>query len=37
MRPTDLLVSVGDASKAPKKLAWQAKNTMKDIVKLMLD
>ena len=37
MRPTDLLVSVGDASKAKKKLAWQAKNKMKDIVKLMLD
>lgn len=37
MRPTDLLLSVGDASKAKKKLGWQAKNKMKDIAKLMLD
>ncbi len=36
-RPTDLLLSVGDASKAKKKLSWQAKNKMKGIVKLMLD
>jgi len=36
MRPTDILVSVGDATKAREKLGWQAKNKMKDVVKLML-
>ena len=36
MRPTDLLVSVGDASKAKIKLGWIAKSKMKDIVRLML-
>ena len=37
MRPTDLLVSVGDASKAKQKLSWQAKNMMKDVVRLMIE
>jgi GDP-D-mannose dehydratase len=32
IRPTDLLVSVGDASKAMLKLGWQAKYKMKDFV-----
>ena len=36
MRPTDLLVSVGDASKARLKLGWQAKYKMKDVVRTMV-
>ena len=36
MRPTDLLVSVGDASKARLKLGWQAKYKMKDVVRTMI-
>jgi GDPmannose 4,6-dehydratase len=36
MRPTDLLVSVGDASKARVKLGWQAKYKMKDVVRMMV-
>ena len=36
MRPTDLLVSVGDASKAKLKLGWQAKYKMKDVVRTMV-
>ena len=37
MRPTDLLLSVGDASKARLKLGWKAKYKMKDVVKIMLE
>jgi GDPmannose 4,6-dehydratase len=37
MRPTDILVSLGDASKAKQKLGWQAKNKMKDVVRLMIE
>lgn len=37
MRPTDLLMSVGDASKAKKNLGWEAKYKMKDVVKMMLE
>tara|TARA_B110000902_G_C14275435_1_gene574719 strand:- start:250 stop:1203 length:954 start_codon:yes stop_codon:yes gene_type:complete len=36
MRPTDLLMSVGDASKAKLKLGWQARYKMKDVVKMMV-
>lgn len=36
MRPTDLLYSCGDASKALKKLGWKAKNKLEDIIKLMI-
>lgn len=36
IRPTDILVSVGDASKAKNKLAWKAENKMEEVVKLML-
>lgn len=35
MRPTDILVNVGDATKALKKLGWHARNKMKDVVRLM--
>jgi len=37
MRPTDLLVSLGDASKARQKLHWEAKYKMVDVVRLMLE
>jgi len=37
MRPSDLLVSVGDSSKAQFKLDWRAKNKMKDVIRLMLE
>jgi GDPmannose 4,6-dehydratase len=37
MRPTDLLVSVGDASKAKQKLGWEAKFKMRDVVKMMVE
>ncbi len=36
-RPTDIAVSCGDASKAKQKLDWQAKYTVKDIARLMVD
>lgn len=36
MRPTDLLVSAGDATKAYQKLGWTAKSKMKDVVRFML-
>ncbi|MEO9656079.1 GDP-mannose 4,6-dehydratase [Marinomonas sp.] len=36
IRPTDLLVSVGDAGKARDKLNWIAKSKMKDVVRMML-
>jgi GDPmannose 4,6-dehydratase len=35
MRPTDILVNVGDASKALNKLGWNAKNKMNDVIRLM--
>lgn len=35
VRPTDLLISVGNAEKAKKKLGWQAKYKMKEVVKMM--
>lgn len=37
MRPTDLLISVGDATKAKIKLGWQAQSKMKCVVKMMLE
>ena len=37
MRPTDLLVSIGDANKALKKLNWQAQYKMRDVVKMMIE
>lgn len=36
MRPTDLLASVGDATKAKNKLGWQAKYKMVDVVRMMM-
>lgn len=36
MRPTDLLVSSANVSKAKSQLGWQAKYKMKDIIRLML-
>lgn len=36
-RPTDLLWSQGNASKAKKLLGWQAASKMKDVVKKMID
>jgi len=36
MRPTDLLVSIGDANKAKHKLGWQAKFKMVDVVNKMI-
>lgn len=37
IRPTDLLISVGDASKAREKLGWQPHFKMKDVVAKMID
>lgn len=37
MRPTDLLVSLGDASKAKQKLGWVAKYKMQDVIRMMID
>jgi GDPmannose 4,6-dehydratase len=37
MRPTDLLISVGDASKAKQKLGWEAKFKMRDVVRMMIN
>jgi GDPmannose 4,6-dehydratase len=37
IRPSDLLVSVGDASKAKEKLGWNAKYKMYDVVKMMIE
>lgn len=37
IRPTDILVSVGDAQKAKMELDWVPSKKMKDIVKLMLE
>lgn len=36
MRPTDLLVSVGNPSKAELQMGWKAKSKMIDVVKMML-
>jgi GDPmannose 4,6-dehydratase len=37
MRPTDILISVGDPSKAYQKMGWKAKSKMRDVVKLMIE
>ena len=37
MRPTDILISVGDPSKAHQKMGWKAKSKMRDVVKLMIE
>ena len=36
MRPTDILVSVGDATRAREKLGWTAKHRMTEVIRLML-
>jgi GDPmannose 4,6-dehydratase len=36
MRPTDLLVSFGNAEKARKKIGWEATYKMRDVVRMML-
>ncbi|MGB3492413.1 MAG: GDP-mannose 4,6-dehydratase, partial [Elainellaceae cyanobacterium] len=36
-RPTDIAVSCGNPSKAQQKLGWQAKHTMQDIARMMVD
>jgi GDPmannose 4,6-dehydratase len=36
-RPTDIAVSWGNATKAKQKLGWQAKYTMKDVARMMVD
>lgn len=36
LRPTDIIFTKADPSKAEKKLGWKAKHRMKDIVKMML-
>jgi len=37
LRPTDLKVGRADPSRAMKLLGWKAKNTMPDVVRLMID
>jgi GDPmannose 4,6-dehydratase len=37
LRPTDLAISRGNPAKAKKKLGWQAKYKMPDIVKMMIE
>lgn len=37
LRPTDLAISRGNPAKAKKKLGWQAKYKMPDIVKMMVE
>jgi GDPmannose 4,6-dehydratase len=37
LRPTDIAVSRGNATKAKEKLGWQAKYTMKDVAYMMVD
>jgi len=37
LRPTDILVSKADVSKAKSKLGWEAKYKMNDIIQLMLE
>jgi len=36
MRPTDLLISRGDPTKAKQKLNWQAQYRMKDVIEMMM-
>jgi GDPmannose 4,6-dehydratase len=36
MRPTDLVLSVGNPSKAAVKMGWKAESKMKDVVRMML-
>lgn len=36
MRPTDLVLSVGNPIKAAVKMGWKAKSKMKDVVRMML-
>jgi GDPmannose 4,6-dehydratase len=36
MRPTDLVLSVGDPSKAELMMGWKAKSKMKEVVRMML-
>ncbi|MFN0111805.1 MAG: GDP-mannose 4,6-dehydratase [Blastocatellia bacterium] len=36
LRPTDIIFTKADPSKAEKKLGWKAKHRMKDVVKMML-
>lgn len=37
MRPTDLLLSLGNASNAKKKLNWEARYKMQDVVQMMMN
>ena len=37
MRPTDIMISRGDSSKAERLLGWRAQYKMRDIVKMMLE
>jgi GDPmannose 4,6-dehydratase len=37
LRPAEVDLLIGDASKAKKKLNWQPKTTFKDLVKIMVD
>ncbi len=36
MRPTDLLLSVGNPEKAELQMGWKAKSKMEDVIRLML-
>jgi GDPmannose 4,6-dehydratase len=36
LRPTDITVSRGNPTKAMKKLGWQAKYEMTDVVRMMV-
>jgi len=36
LRPSDLLIGVGNPSKAKQKLNWEAKSKMRDVVQMML-
>lgn len=36
IRPTDLIISIGDASKAKEKLGWYASKKMNDIIREMI-
>jgi GDPmannose 4,6-dehydratase len=37
LRPAEVDLLLGDASKAKKKLGWQPKTTFKELVKIMVD
>ena len=37
LRPAEVDLLIGDASKAKKQLGWQSKTTFKDLVKIMVD